>query len=336
MLLLARLLAQLPPLPGLGHSCLLPTRSKPRSDLSAFLPPPARASTATDETTQGGVPTSAGCVTCATTHFIDAASGLCTRCPHPSMASTPSTGGVANAQLAPNSGGGPGVGSCACPSATHTQVPQLFAEDTCFFTESDVYKAAATAVTTGASQLTYPAGALSGATDKGAGKLVRTEAAIGPVTSRAFTLLFLPSAAACNSKALADNSATLPAQADATRACQAVGNLCVLNRYQNGGVCDAYKALVQEPLATNSIPGWPAMMPWIYYTQDRGAVFGSLPIGMKVGVKSRRGLEPDAGVVTRLSFVLSSWTMNGTWLGYVSEPSLCLSWLLLLPLFALH
>ncbi|GLC73394.1 hypothetical protein PLESTF_001370600 [Pleodorina starrii] len=137
-----------------------------------------------------------------------------------------------------------------------------------------------------------------------------------------------PSALACRQGLGADRAA-----------CNAVANLCALTLYDStSAACRMYDALVNVFVA-NSVGASPpppsgstrrgttnfkpetGNMPWLYYdgvgyTDDRN---------MDLRVQFSGGTLAQ-GQVSKLSFVLSSYLLNGTWLGYnawTSEFQLC-------------
>ena len=89
-------------------------------------------------------------------------------------------------------------------------------------------------------------------------------------------------------------------------ACQTLANLCVLQLYDlSFGACALYLQ-IQAGRSSNSVNGitnWPEGMPWLVY--DRGAVCEDKSIQMKMSLEEKF-----------LRYVVSTYTLNGTWLGY--------------------
>jgi meckelin len=90
-------------------------------------------------------------------------------------------------------------------------------------------------------------------------------------------------------------------------ACQTLANLCVLQGYNLAlGACATYLQirLLRSNNAINGITNWPEGMPWLIY--DGGSsLCEDKSIQMKMSLSDKL-----------LQYVVSSYTLNGTWLGY--------------------
>jgi meckelin len=89
-------------------------------------------------------------------------------------------------------------------------------------------------------------------------------------------------------------------------ACQTLANLCVLQSYDlSRGACVTYLAIKSRRSSTElyGISNWPDGMPWLLYGD--GSVCEDKSIQMTMSLSEQF-----------LRYVVSSYTLNGTWLGY--------------------
>ena len=76
--------------------------------------------------------------------------------------------------------------------------------------------------------------------------------------------------------------------------------------------CSQFKQIEAERQENDfSINGWKETLPWIFYDSDPYTVRNDETILMKMAFEAGQ-----VGRDHRLRFVLSSYTLNGTWLGY--------------------
>lgn len=94
--------------------------------------------------------------------------------------------------------------------------------------------------------------------------------------------------------------------------CQVLANLCILQMYDFymvGGACSEYSSILQSRGVDNNIDGvqnWVPSLPWIIYSSSGG-----------FGVCKDDTLTEKMALSNKyLEYVISSYTMNGTWLGY--------------------
>jgi meckelin len=106
--------------------------------------------------------------------------------------------------------------------------------------------------------------------------------------------------------------------AQSTVACQALGNLCVLQHYDDTATaCTAYKAVSLQrksatPAGTNGFADWPSGMPWLTYDGLASAVLGSVQL-IETDVAF---IDPTTGSAFSLEFYVGSYALDGTWLGF--------------------
>jgi meckelin len=119
------------------------------------------------------------------------------------------------------------------------------------------------------------------------------------VSSYQFDQLFLASAVYCNN-------------GNDPRACQALANLCVLQKYElTSSACAAFQQIAATKVSIlNGFSTWKSNMPLLYFPDD--SILSSTALQMSVGFTS------STGVTNSLSFVLAKYTLNGTFLG--TEP----------------
>ncbi|PNH01038.1 hypothetical protein TSOC_013109 [Tetrabaena socialis] len=121
-------------------------------------------------------------------------------------------------------------------------------------------------------------------------------------------------------------------------ACNAVANLCALTLYDSeSAACRMYDALVKYFVASGTLAASPppptsssrttsrrgnvwqpetGAMPWLYY--DGNSYVDDLNMDLRVAFS---GGDLSSGKVSELTFVLSSFLLNGTWLGFNSWTS---------------
>ena len=91
------------------------------------------------------------------------------------------------------------------------------------------------------------------------------------------------------------------------QSCNILGNLCALHLYDDQStVCATYMAITlsRGAVFVDNVANWVSGMPWLYYSGNSEACFNS-------GVDRTVTLKND-----KLVYVLGTFTMNGTFLGY--------------------
>ncbi|KAF5827901.1 Meckelin [Dunaliella salina] len=139
--------------------------------------------------------------------------------------------------------------------------------------------------------------------------LVRTQASFPSTTvsgSVPLAVLLGPSARAC-------------LEGQSRSACNAVANLCVLQLYsRDRGACRVYSSLVSVLATDSSTAEGPrpatGPLPWLFYTGDQ---YLEDDVGLKVhfGDGDVDTIESSERV-TKFTFILSAYALNGTWLGF--------------------
>lgn len=90
-------------------------------------------------------------------------------------------------------------------------------------------------------------------------------------------------------------------------ACQTLANLCVLETYnfRSGSACSAFNSILLGRANTNinGVQNWVPGMPWLTYANGEVCKVDLLQMRMKLSNKL-------------LQYVLSVYSLNGTWLGY--------------------
>lgn len=96
------------------------------------------------------------------------------------------------------------------------------------------------------------------------------------------------------------------------QSCQALGNLCVLNMYnEDSAACKQYLTIAQLRTGTyHNQEDWKQTLPWLYYSGDAGDVMNDRGIKMKMAFR-----DEDAGFSTELSFKLAKYNLDGKFVG---------------------
>ena len=93
--------------------------------------------------------------------------------------------------------------------------------------------------------------------------------------------------------------------------CQALGNLCVLNMYdEDSPACMQFEIISQKRLETyHGIKEWKYTMPWLYYSDESEYITNDKSLNMKIS------FQPQSNYVHELTFKLAKYTVNGTFVG---------------------
>eukprot|EP00003_Mantamonas_plastica_P003858 TRINITY_DN13032_c0_g2_i5.p1 TRINITY_DN13032_c0_g2~~TRINITY_DN13032_c0_g2_i5.p1 ORF type:complete len:838 (-),score=230.14 TRINITY_DN13032_c0_g2_i5:794-3010(-) len=96
--------------------------------------------------------------------------------------------------------------------------------------------------------------------------------------------------------------------------CQALANLCVLNLYlKTSSPCALYTKLAGERRSVvNDQQSWPDTLPWLYYGSEGPGSLTSTDVSMQVSFSL---IDETRGLTAQLTFVLATYSLNGTFLG---------------------
>ncbi|CAM9657923.1 unnamed protein product [Choristocarpus tenellus] len=92
---------------------------------------------------------------------------------------------------------------------------------------------------------------------------------------------------------------------DGLQACQALGNLCVLQGYSpDSASCDLFTTILNNRASsTHGQLGWGATLPWLYYTDNADIV------------RELADLEMEFTFSSQLALILAKYALDGTWMG---------------------
>lgn len=97
-------------------------------------------------------------------------------------------------------------------------------------------------------------------------------------------------------------------------ACQAVGNLCVLDLYDvNSEACKFFADTARQRTVVNSISQWSAHMPWLYFSTDTQATTGTVATSV-----SFNPAKASTTVSSRVRLVMGTYSLRGKWLGFTN------------------
>ena len=99
---------------------------------------------------------------------------------------------------------------------------------------------------------------------------------------------------------------------ESLQACQLLGNLCVLNMYDEHSVaCKQYSTIAQRRLGTyHGQEEWKVTMPWLYYSGDASDVVNDRGLKMKMAFNDEHG-----NLSTSLTFKLAKYNIDGAFAG---------------------
>lgn len=112
------------------------------------------------------------------------------------------------------------------------------------------------------------------------------------------------------------------------RACEALGNMCVLQLYNPAsGVCEMFGEIYGDrSSSTNNQDGWRTTLPWLEYEDSRRQVTGTNALKMlftfangDIGSTLSSSASNGNNLVSKYAFIemfLGTYTLNGTWLGF--------------------
>lgn len=134
------------------------------------------------------------------------------------------------------------------------------------------------------------------------------------VLSYTFKQLFWPSVVRCLQVQDAFETGAGRVQLERTQACQALGNLCVLEDYDidssESGICQLFGMAPNEGVfltTADPIPGrgseWKQHMPWLF--RDDSVRDDSKQVSLKIGFDP----NPDEGIVSQLEFKLAKYAV---------------------------
>ncbi|TPX67518.1 hypothetical protein SpCBS45565_g03723 [Spizellomyces sp. 'palustris'] len=119
------------------------------------------------------------------------------------------------------------------------------------------------------------------------------------ITSDVFASLFMKSVSQCLRQQI-------------PQACQALANLCVLQLYDfSTAPCQVYQSIIRGQSSVVDTLDAPQGLPWLYYgllSSQESTTFTSQVLNLTVDIGSGTG-------VSRLPFVMSTYSLNGTYLG---------------------
>lgn len=96
--------------------------------------------------------------------------------------------------------------------------------------------------------------------------------------------------------------------------CQTLGNLCALQLYNpDATVCRLFSRIATaRPGSLHGFGGWSPSLPFLMYRDDGLGVTEDRGVQMRVAFNN----NSDSSDYEQLRFVLSKYTLNGTWLGF--------------------